>query len=352
MLDELAQARIGSEEMLADVRAVCDREALRLAVGRLVHLVHEHAVDVPCKQVVPLTSPDHLDDVPAGAAEDRLELLDDLAVAPHRTVQTLQVAVHDEGEVVETFTRREMQRAERLRLVALAVSEEAPYALAGRVPDPAVLQVAVETRLVDGGDRPETHRHGRELPVVGHEPRVRIRGEPFAGFGLAPEVIELALLQPAFEERARVDAGRCVPLIEDLIAVAAVVLAAEEVIEADLVEGGRRRVRREMAADALVVMVRADDHGDRVPADELPDAVLHLLVAGKVGLLLGGDRVDVSRLRERGEAHLEHARALEELVQDETGSLRTGLLDQGVERLDPFIGLGGVDIGELTLELV
>src|SRR5437867_2701964 len=111
MLDELAETRVRSEEVLADVRAVGDREALRLAVGRLVHLVHEQAVDIAREEVVPLASPDHLDDIPAGPAEHRFELLDDLAVAAYRTVEALKVAVHDEGEVVETLARREVQRA-------------------------------------------------------------------------------------------------------------------------------------------------------------------------------------------------------------------------------------------------
>ena len=76
------------------------------------------------------------------------------------------------------------------------------------------------------------------------------------------------------------------------------------------------------------------------------------LVAGKVRLLLGGDRVDVPRLREGREADLEHARALQELVEDEPRSLGARLLDQGVQRLDPLVGLGRIDIGELSFELV
>ena len=54
VLDELAQPRIGAEEMLADIRAVGDGHALRLAVGRLGHPVHEDAVDVAREKLVPL----------------------------------------------------------------------------------------------------------------------------------------------------------------------------------------------------------------------------------------------------------------------------------------------------------
>ena len=69
----------------------------------------------------------HLDHVPAGAAEDRFELLDDLAVAAHRTVEPLQVAVDHEDQVVELFARRERDGAERFRFVGLAVAEERPH---------------------------------------------------------------------------------------------------------------------------------------------------------------------------------------------------------------------------------
>ena len=110
--------------------------------------------------------------------------------------------------------------------------------LAG-VLDAAGVQVAVEAGLVDGGQRAEAHRDGRELPEVGHQPRMRVAREPLAGHDLAPEVIELALGQAALEEGAGVDARRGVALEEDLVAHAGRVLATEEVVEADFVEAGR-----------------------------------------------------------------------------------------------------------------
>ena len=115
VLDELLEPRIGPEEMLADVGAAGDRELLELPVERLVHLLDEEAVDVARQEVVPLATPDDLDDVPAGATERRLELLDDLAVAADRAVEPLEVAVDDEGQVVEALARGDMERAERSR---------------------------------------------------------------------------------------------------------------------------------------------------------------------------------------------------------------------------------------------
>jgi hypothetical protein len=84
-------------------------------------------VGVLREQRVPVAAPDDLDDVPARAAEERLELLDDLAVAAHRAVEPLQVAVDDEGEVVQLLAGGQPDRAERLGLVHLAVAAERPH---------------------------------------------------------------------------------------------------------------------------------------------------------------------------------------------------------------------------------
>ena len=46
MLDQLAQTRVGPEEVLADVGAVLGRVTLVLAIDRGVHLVEEHAINV------------------------------------------------------------------------------------------------------------------------------------------------------------------------------------------------------------------------------------------------------------------------------------------------------------------
>ena len=228
VLDELAQPRIRPEEVLADVRAAGDRELLELAVERVVHLLDEDAVDVAGEEVVPLARPDDLDDVPAGAAEGRLELLDDLAVAADRAVEALQVAVDDEGQVVEALAGGDVERAERLGLVGLAVAEERPDPRTGRVEQAAVLEVAVVAGLVDRADRPEAHRDRRELPEVGHEARMRVRAQALARHRLAPEVVELVLGQATLEEGPGVDPGRRVALVEDLVAGSLAVLARKK----------------------------------------------------------------------------------------------------------------------------
>ena len=58
------------------------------------------------------------------------------------------------------------------------------------------------------------------------------------------------------------------------------VAAAEEVIEADLVERRRRREGRDVAADAVRLAVGAHHHRHRIPADEALDPPLDFLAAG------------------------------------------------------------------------
>src|SRR5207248_571616 len=120
------QLRILAEEVLADVGASGDRVFLKLAVHDLAHALNEQAAFVGGQERVPVAAPDHLDGVPAGAAESRLQLLNDLAVAADRAVEALQVAVDDPDEVVESLARGQRDGAERFGLVALAVADEAP----------------------------------------------------------------------------------------------------------------------------------------------------------------------------------------------------------------------------------
>ena len=126
VLDHVEQPRIDAPEMLAHVRARFDGVLLILAVDDLAHALHEQAVAILGEQRIPLAAPEDLDHVPAGAAERGFELLDDLAVAAHRAVEPLQVAVDDEDQVVELLARRQRDRAERFGLVGLAVAEERP----------------------------------------------------------------------------------------------------------------------------------------------------------------------------------------------------------------------------------
>ena len=124
---ELLQLRILVEEVLAVEGAVGRGVGLELAVDGLEEALLEPLVRVAREERIPVAAPEELDHVPAGAREEALELLDDRAVAAHRTVEALQVAVHHQHEVVELLARGDRQARERLGLVHLAVAHERPH---------------------------------------------------------------------------------------------------------------------------------------------------------------------------------------------------------------------------------
>jgi len=165
---------------------------------------------------------------------------------------------------------------------------------------------------------------------------------------LLAEPVEVVLGEPALEERSGVDAGRGVALEIDLVTCAGgEVLAAEEVVVADLVQGRGRCVGRDVAADADG-LVGARHHDGRVPADVGPDAPLDVLVAREPRLAFGRDAVDVVGAAQRGHADLAFAGAFEQLEHQEARTLPSVAVDGCVERLDPFAGLAGIDVGKLA----
>ena len=126
VLDHLAKPRVGTEEVLAHIRTGFGLVPLVFAVHRRVHLVDQDSVDIRRQQWIPVGSPQDLDDVPSGTAEGGLEFLNDLAVAAHRPVQPLQVAVDHPGQIVELLAGGQVDGTESLRLVGLAVTDERP----------------------------------------------------------------------------------------------------------------------------------------------------------------------------------------------------------------------------------
>ena len=163
------------------------------------------------------------------------------------------------------------------------------------------------------------------METVGNSQKSGIRrgcgydGRPSPGAAvreLLAEAVEPVLRQPALEVGAGVDAGGGVALDEDLVAAARVVLAAEEVVEADFVERRRRRVGRDVPADADPRPLRAVHRDRGVPADEAAVGSLGVLVAGEPRLTVGRDGVDVVGAGQRGDADvalagaLEHARSI------------------------------------------
>ncbi len=344
-LRHLGQRRVLAEEVLADVGGAAGLVRLDLRVRYLAQPAYQRARGVELEQLVPGGAPQRLDDVPAGAAELGLQFLHDLEVGTDRAVQALQVAVDDEGEVVQLLARGQREGRRRLRFVHLAVAEEGPDVGGGDVLDAAVGEVAVEARLVDGGERAEAHRHRRELPQPGQTARVRVRRQTVAA-GLLAEVVQVLLAEPAVEEGAGVDAGGGVALDVELVPGAVALLALEEVVEAGLVQPGRGGEGGDVATDA--VLRATGHHRGRVPAVPGGDPGLHLRVTGQGRLRGGGDGVDVVGLEELRQRDAARLGALQRAAHQVRGAVRPGLPGDGVEGGLPLGGLLRVAVRELV----
>src|SRR5882757_3328090 len=139
--------------MLAHVVAGLDDEFLVFAVNEFAHALDEQAFGVALEDGIPLGAPQNFDDVPACAAKSGFEFLNDLAVAADRAVETLEVTVHDENQIVELFARGQRDRPEGFRLVGFAVAEESPNFGVGDWLHTAIFEIAGKASLINGHQR-------------------------------------------------------------------------------------------------------------------------------------------------------------------------------------------------------
>src|SRR4029077_20286843 len=121
--------------------------------------LHQPSRFVAFKERIPVAAPNDLDDIPTGPAKGRLQLLNDLAVAAHWAVESLQIAIDDKNQIVEPFASGQGDGAERFRLVGFSVADKAPNVLLRCVLQSSLLDVTVEPGLIDRHDRAEAHRN-------------------------------------------------------------------------------------------------------------------------------------------------------------------------------------------------
>ncbi len=349
---QLQRARVTAKEVFAHKGAVVGLEGLVVAVERVHHDAAQRAVFVARQQLVPLAAPEQLDHVPARAAEFALQLLDDLAVATHRAIEALQVAVDDEDQVVQPFARRQPDRAQAFGLVHFAVAAKGPDLALGGVGNAARMQILEKTRLVDRHQGPQPHAHGRELPKTGHELGVRVARQALAIDFLA-EVEQLLLADAPFHVGARVDAGRAVALhIEQVAAVAAAgvgVVGMPKVVKARRQHVRHRLkgadVAAQVAAVGRVEPVGFDHHRHGVPAHVGAQPPLQRQLAGAGGFFARLDGVDVAGGGRKRQIDTVLARFFEQLLKQKVGALRAFALDHRRQGVEPFTGFLGVEVG-------
>ena len=343
--DHFLELRILAEKMLAGIGAAFRFEVLILPVHAFLHQALEQSLVIALEQRVPARSPQHLDDVPTGAEKRGLELLDDLAVAAHRTVETLQVAVDDEDEVVELLAHRHGERAHRLGLVHLAVAEKRPDLAVGCRHDPAILEIAHEPRLEYGHHGTKTHGHRGVLPEIGHEPGMRIRGQSAAAHLLA-KALQLRLIEPPLEIGAGIDARARVALHVDHVAGMRGAARAPEVVESNLIERRGGGVARDMTAVLRARMIRLHHHGERIPAHVGLVAPLERAIARIIGLLRPRYGVEVGRVRLERQIGAGAAGEIDQFLEQEVRPLRPLGTHDGLHRLEPLLGFCRVDVFE------
>ena len=286
-LRELSQGLALSEEVLAVVLAVARREGLHFAVDRVGEGVCQRTGEVACKKAVPVAAPDQLDHIPAGSGKQALKLVDDATVATHRAIEALQIAVDHPDQIVEVFAGGQCERAHRLGLVHLTITEDAPDFSTAAVEQLAIGEVVHESGVVDRADRTDAHRSGGELPEVGHQPGVRIARQAAGAAAdamrrrseLLAIVVEVGFAQAPLEECAGIHAGRTVRLKEHEIAAVVLRAGPKEVIETHLKEIGCTGIARDMPAELAIGLVGAHDHRQRVPAHQRAQPLLDRQIA-------------------------------------------------------------------------
>src|SRR5699024_3291585 len=153
--------------------------------------------------------------------------------------------------------------------------------------------------------------------------------------------------EPSLQIRAGIDAGGGVPLDEDLVAAAGVVLAAEEVVEADFVECRGGGVGGDVPTDADLGTLCPVHHHRGVPPDIGAVATFDFLVAGEPRLVLRGDGVDIVGGRQGQNADIAFTCAFEQAQDQVAGTLLSATGECLVEGVEPLGGFFSVDVGNV-----
>ena len=112
ILHQLEGFRIFAKEMFAGIGAPIEFAVLKLPITDFVHDFLQQPAFIAFDQWIPFASPHHFDDVPARSSEHALQLLNDFAVTPDRTIKALQIAVDDKVQVPEALPTCQRNRTQ------------------------------------------------------------------------------------------------------------------------------------------------------------------------------------------------------------------------------------------------
>ena len=111
----------------------------------------------------------------------------------------------------------------------------------------------------------------------------------------------------------------------------------EEMIEADIVQSGRRCKAGDMAAEFSTPLAGAHNRGHRVPPDDGADTVFELGISRVFLTQLNRDGIDVCGCRFVGQVTPGATRVIDQLFYQEMGSFRAFAFENRLQRLEPFL---------------
>src|ERR1017187_10513151 len=232
--DQLTQLGIFAKEFLADICASLGLERLIVAIDALFHAFEQKPGVVPFEERVPVRTPDHLDYVPPRATENAFQFIDDPAVAAHRSIKAVKVAVDNEYKVVQPLEGGDGEGAARVHFISFTVTDVGPNLTRSLLNEIAGLQIPHKTRLVNRIQRTDAHRDRGESPKVWHQPWVRVGRKAGSVTQIVTEVEKVLVLEATFQIGTCVDSRGGVSLKVDEVPWLIVIARVEEVVKAHL----------------------------------------------------------------------------------------------------------------------
>jgi hypothetical protein len=107
---------------------------------------------------------------------------------------------------------------------------------------------------------------------------------------------------------------------------------------------GKRSVRRDVAADGLVVLVRPHHHRERIPPNVVLDMTFEETVARVGHFLIAGDAIDVRRDEFQRGSNAELGCSIVEALKEVRSPVRPSLVDHLIQGVQPLASFEWVEV--------